>query len=331
MVIKFRFISKAFLYIATAVYPILVFYFLIIHKMPIRVLSLFVIAFALLVFILRTSKKSDKKSLILLMAPFLLLGVGILCLAFDSAVFFKFYPLLMNILFLGAFGITLFKPPSMIYRFALIQDKSIPNSPREKEITSYCRKVTIIWIVFFAINGHMAAWSIFLGSNVFWAVYNGGVSYVLMGILWIGELIVRRMVYGKILKAVPCSSNAGIGKTEGVKVMEKTGDSVVLEFSIPNTSPYFDGHFPDFPILPAVAQVELVVRFASEFLGTGIDVCEIRRIKLINPILPDTPLSLGIEKKEKDISFKMNSPESKTVYSSGTMVMRENCSSKKIL
>jgi len=103
----------------------------------------------------------------------------------------------MNLLFLLSFGITLFWPPSMIYRFAIIQDKSIPNSLGEKRIAAYCKKVTILWIVFFIINGNIAAWTIFSGSDILWAVYNGGVSYILMGMLFAGEYIVRKKAMRK--------------------------------------------------------------------------------------------------------------------------------------
>ena len=54
---RFRGISKILLYAAGVVYPGLVFYFLVIRKTPIRVLSLFVIAAALFAFIAGSSKK----------------------------------------------------------------------------------------------------------------------------------------------------------------------------------------------------------------------------------------------------------------------------------
>jgi len=57
---KFRFLTKSLFYSAAAVYPALIFYFLVIRKTPIRMLSLFVIAFALIAFIAATSKKKAK-------------------------------------------------------------------------------------------------------------------------------------------------------------------------------------------------------------------------------------------------------------------------------
>ena len=118
---------------------------------------------------------------------------------------------------------------------------------------------------------------------------------------------------------------AGFGALDGVRVTEKTVDSVTLEFSVPPSNPYFDGHFPGFSLLPAVAQLELIVRFASEHLGTGIDVTEMRRVKFTKFIQPHTPIALRLLKGDKTISFKMfspkTSPEAEIVYSTGTLAI----------
>ena len=57
MAFPFRIIPKILLYAATVMYPVLVFYFMVIQKTPVRLLSLFVMAFALFAFIAGTSKK----------------------------------------------------------------------------------------------------------------------------------------------------------------------------------------------------------------------------------------------------------------------------------
>jgi 3-hydroxymyristoyl/3-hydroxydecanoyl-(acyl carrier protein) dehydratase len=119
------------------------------------------------------------------------------------------------------------------------------------------------------------------------------------------------------------SAGGGLGAPGREKIIEKTDNSVSLEFSIPGTSPCFDGHFPGFPILPAAAQADLTLRFASQYFGTRIEISEIRKIKFSNLIRPFSPVVLTIEKKGKNISFKMNSPSGETVYSCGTMVIRE--------
>ena len=62
MAFKLRSISKALFFIVSLVYPVAVFYLLVIKKAPIRLLSLFVMAFALIAFIAGTSKKKLKLS-----------------------------------------------------------------------------------------------------------------------------------------------------------------------------------------------------------------------------------------------------------------------------
>jgi uncharacterized membrane protein/acyl-CoA synthetase (AMP-forming)/AMP-acid ligase II/3-hydroxymyristoyl/3-hydroxydecanoyl-(acyl carrier protein) dehydratase len=202
---KFRSISKALFFCAAALYPGLIFYFLVIRKTPLRLFTLFVMAFALLAFIAGTSAKNKTK------APFfwnslLLLGLGGLCLIVNSAIILKIYPLLMNILFLAAFGSTLFSPPSMIFRFATMQDKTIIGTLNEKRVAAYCRKVTYVWCGFFVFNGSMAAWTIVSGSDALWSVYNGGISYILIGTLFAGEFMVRKMVQKKMPQSIPLST-----------------------------------------------------------------------------------------------------------------------------
>jgi len=119
------------------------------------------------------------------------------------------------------------------------------------------------------------------------------------------------------------SASEGFSKVKNEKIIEKTENTVSLEFSIPGTSPYFDGHFPGFPILPAVAQTELVIRFAARHLGTSIKSLELKRVKFINFVKPDTPLLLKLEKKEKSFSFKITSPKNDIVYSTGTIVLED--------
>lgn len=204
-------------------YPVLVFCFLVILKVPVRAFSLFVIAVALVSFLALSAKKKPlpregpesgsgqplKKARF---APgsrifnVVLLGVvGLLCLFTNSPLILKLYPVLMNALFLVVFGGTLFFPPVMIFRFAVLQDKSIKGSLAEKRVEAYCRKVTALWCVFFIFNGVVAVYSVFWASDAFWSLYNGGISYILIGVLFAGEFIVRKITDKKMPKAFPLS------------------------------------------------------------------------------------------------------------------------------
>ena len=224
---RFKGIARVLFYTAAVLYPAFIFYFLVVRKTPLRMFSLFVMALALLAFITGTSrranaserrkqelaqlssgtaqKKSEARGVPVFWNFLLLFGLGALCFIANSAIILKLYPLLMNILFLAAFGVTLFVPPNMIFRFATLQDKSIKGSAGEKKINAYCRKVTLVWCGFFIVNGSIAAWTIFSGSDVLWSVYNGGISYILIGILFTGEIFIRRKVQKNMPKTIPLS------------------------------------------------------------------------------------------------------------------------------
>jgi hypothetical protein len=124
-----------------------------------------------------------------------------------------------------------------------------------------------------------------------------------------------------ILFALESQKYTGPDGSEKAKVIEKTEKSVTLEFLLPDTSPYFDGHFPEFSILPAVAQVELVLRFASEHFGTSVAASEMKRVKFTNFIRPNAHLILRLEKNDKTITFKTSSHKGDVIYSIGTLVI----------
>jgi uncharacterized membrane protein/acyl-CoA synthetase (AMP-forming)/AMP-acid ligase II len=203
----FKKITKVLFVIAAVLYPAFIYYFLVIRKIPLRLFSLFIIAFAVLAFLNGTSAKKDKSTGVSMFRnSLILLGLGVLCFITNSALILKFYPLLMNVLFLAAFGVTWFLPPNMIFRFATMQDKTIKGSISEKRVEAYCRKVTLAWCVFFVFNGSAAAWTIFFGSDALWSVYNGGISYILIGVFFTGEFIIRKRVQRGMPKAVPLSA-----------------------------------------------------------------------------------------------------------------------------
>jgi len=115
--------------------------------------------------------------------------------------------------------------------------------------------------------------------------------------------------------------NKGFGNIKADKIIEKNETSVSLIFTVPKDSLYFDGHFPDYPILPAVAQIDIVVNFASESFGTDIIISQIKRTKFSKIITPSLSLLLKLELKGSALNFKITSPDSSEVYSSGSIIL----------
>lgn len=105
------------------------------------------------------------------------------------------------------------------------------------------------------------------------------------------------------------------------RVISRTDNSVELEFVIPLASDFFDGHFPEYKLLPAVAQFEVITRFSRKYFVTQRYVPNIKRIKFSAPIRPDTKIRLELTfKKEKMlVSFNMMDADVEgKIYSSGT-------------
>lgn len=108
---------------------------------------------------------------------------------------------------------------------------------------------------------------------------------------------------------------------ENEKIVEKTENSIALEFIIPESSDFFDGHFPEFKLLPAVAQFEIVTRFSRKYFGTDRAVPAIRRIKFSNPIRPESQLHLEIKynREKSSVSYTLRcAKNSEKTYSSGS-------------
>lgn len=190
-------------YSVAAIYPVLVFSCLVVFRLPVRILSLFVIVLSASYFLSATAGKSLSWRPVV--SSMLFFAAGIFCFITQKTVFLKLYSVVINSVFLFVFGSTLFFPPNMIFRFAVLMDRTIRNSFWEKQVERYCRKVTVAWCCFFILNGTAAFATAFFASDRVWSVYNGGISYLLMGILFAVEFIIRKKVDGKLIKAYPIS------------------------------------------------------------------------------------------------------------------------------
>jgi len=104
----------------------------------------------------------------------------------NSVVPLKLYPVLVNVGLLGAFATSLIFPPSLVERMARVREPDLPALA-----VGYMRRVTQVWCVFFAINGAVALTTALWASSAVWSLYNGVVAYLLIGLLFAGEYLVR--------------------------------------------------------------------------------------------------------------------------------------------
>lgn len=98
------------------------------------------------------------------------------------------YPVVINLVTAIVFGLSLIYPPTLIERIAR---RTHPDL--DARGVAYTRQVTKIWFSFSLINSIVSLTTVLYGDLQLWALYNGLISYVLMGILFAGEFIVRQI------------------------------------------------------------------------------------------------------------------------------------------
>jgi uncharacterized membrane protein len=101
----------------------------------------------------------------------------------------KLYPVAMNLALLAAFAASLRRGPSAIERLARLREPQLPPAA-----VAYTRRVTQVWCAFFAANAAISAATAVWADDAGWALYNGLIAYVAMGVLMGGEWLVRRRV-----------------------------------------------------------------------------------------------------------------------------------------
>ena len=105
----------------------------------------------------------------------------------DSETLLRAYPIAVNVGMLIAFGATLVGGgPSMIEKFARIREPDL-----DERSVRHTRRVTQVWCGCFAFNACASAVSMIWGSRAVWVLYNGFVTYLLVGVLIVAELAWR--------------------------------------------------------------------------------------------------------------------------------------------
>jgi len=129
---------------------------------------------------------------------FALITVGIIIAALvfmlQDAFYLRLYPVLMSGIFFCIFAYSLYRPPSVIETFARLYE--FKDNAMPLHVIEYTRQVTKIWCAFFVLNAIVSIYSLFQ-SLEFWTLYNGFISYCLMGALFAGEFAYRYCVVKK--------------------------------------------------------------------------------------------------------------------------------------
>jgi uncharacterized membrane protein len=103
------------------------------------------------------------------------------------------YPTLVSLCLAAAFAWSLARPPSMIERVARLRTPDLPPAG-----VAYTRSVTKVWLGFFLANAAIATVCAVWGSVAIWTLWTGLLSYLLIGAMIGGEMLVR---HGRLPRA----------------------------------------------------------------------------------------------------------------------------------
>ncbi|ASY75316.1 COG4648 family protein [Pectobacterium polaris] len=103
------------------------------------------------------------------------------------------YPVAVNSVMLMLFGGSLYRGMPLVERLARLQEPELPA-----QAIAYTRRVTKVWCWFFIFNGSIAVLTCLVGNLHWWTLWNGVISYVLMGLLMGGEWLIRQRLRKRV-------------------------------------------------------------------------------------------------------------------------------------
>ncbi len=169
----------------TLAYPVLV-YFGLGHNIEPRWLALLLVGMALM-------RAAFGRERVWLVAAAGAMGLAALTFWGNQVMPLKLYPVLVSATLLCVFSVSLLYPPTVIERLARLQEPDLPPSG-----VAYTRRVTQVWCGFFVVNGGISLGTAFWATDAGWALYNGMISYVLMGCLLAGEWLLRKRFKARV-------------------------------------------------------------------------------------------------------------------------------------
>jgi 3-hydroxymyristoyl/3-hydroxydecanoyl-(acyl carrier protein) dehydratase len=102
-----------------------------------------------------------------------------------------------------------------------------------------------------------------------------------------------------------------------IRVVRRSGSVTELILRAPDSLLYFDGHFPRFPILPGVVQVDWAIRLGRRHLALDASPARTVQVKFRKPIHPNIELTLALSLAHDRRRLAFEYRDVQGIYSSG--------------
>jgi uncharacterized membrane protein/3-hydroxymyristoyl/3-hydroxydecanoyl-(acyl carrier protein) dehydratase len=272
---------------------------------------------------MRVGVLTRDERLVLLPVLIVFIGYSIATVVLNNASMLLFYPVMVNFSLFITFANSLRQEESLLLRIVRARGATI-----SEYTPGYLYRLTAVWAGFFVLNGLLSIWTSTL-SMAAWTLYNGLLSYGLVGVLIGGELVFRHFyIKRKEVALKVCSPHMDIwgqpdpGLTrEFPEVLSRIDDYPIhrLLVSVTPDLDCFDGHFPDNPILAGVTQLHWAVRASSCLYEFDEVPLEVKRLKFKNVVSPTMTLELTLSKMSaSEVQFEFASPGQ--VHSGGRLI-----------
>ena len=144
---------------------------------------------------LRIRSASSPLGLLTLTGAVASAGVLVPGLLLDETTALLYAPAAVNGALALLFTWSVLRPPPIIEQIARLQEPELPPAG-----VRYCRQVTLVWIGFFLLNGGISLWTA-RAALEWWTVYNGLLSYLGIGALFVGEYLIRQRVRQRLRRS----------------------------------------------------------------------------------------------------------------------------------
>lgn len=151
-----------------------------------RTIAALLLALTLAAVLLTRQTRSDLLPLLLRRFG-LLVAVTLVAAATNHPFALTLLPSLTSLWLLATFGATLRRGPSIVEQFAVARHDAFPDF-----LLPYCRKVTVLWCVFFALNAVAGIALAVAAPPEVWAFYTGVLAYLLVVAVALAEYGFRK-------------------------------------------------------------------------------------------------------------------------------------------
>jgi 3-hydroxymyristoyl/3-hydroxydecanoyl-(acyl carrier protein) dehydratase len=110
---------------------------------------------------------------------------------------------------------------------------------------------------------------------------------------------------------------------EPIVVDERVNEPVAeIRLRVPRDLEYFEGHFPEVPIVPGVVQVQWAMSFAKRYLHVSAEFAGVEALKFQRVMGPDTEATLTLQYSAETAKLYFSFESDQGRHSSGRVLLR---------